>query len=127
MISPLIAATQSVAESAASLGPIDLKTALLITLVVVTAVLIAVTRKLTRLHRRIEVLETTAPFPAKNTDPTTTKNGAIPPETVAAISAAIHTTLRGRHRILSVGEINVQRQAWSLEGRRQVFSSHKVR
>jgi len=123
MSSLLIAATQPVTDPAASIGPIDLKTALLITLVVVTVVLIAVTRKLTRLHRRIEVLETTAPFSAEPTS----KNGVIPPETVAAISAAVHTTLRGRLRILSVGEINAQRQAWSLEGRRQVFHSHKVR
>jgi Na+-transporting methylmalonyl-CoA/oxaloacetate decarboxylase gamma subunit len=125
MSSLLIADIQPVADSA-SIGPIDLKTALLITLVVVTIVLVAVTRKLSRLHRRIEVLETTAPFPKQTAEPAA-KNGTIPPETVAAISAAIHTTLRGRHRILSVGEINVQRQAWSLEGRRQVFSSHKVR
>jgi hypothetical protein len=46
---------------------------------------------------------------------------------VAAISAAVHTTLRSRLRILSVGQVSPDRQAWSAEGRRQVFASHKVR
>jgi hypothetical protein len=50
-------------------------------------------------------------------------------ETASQASEPINfqTALHGRHRIISVGEIIPKRQAWSAEGRRQVFSSHKVR
>jgi hypothetical protein len=118
----LLAATQAVADTETSSSWLDFKTALL---VVVTVALFTVTRKLVSLHRRIEALESAPPFPA-NTPPNA-NNGHIPPETVAAISAAVHTTLRGRLRILAIGEPCPKRQAWSVEGRRQVFSSHNVR
>jgi Na+-transporting methylmalonyl-CoA/oxaloacetate decarboxylase gamma subunit len=46
---------------------------------------------------------------------------------IAIISAAIHVTLAGRsHRIVSVTH-SAEHQDWSREGRRQIFSSHKVR
>jgi len=118
MFPSLLAATQAVAQAEPQSPLIDFKTALL---VVVTVALYVVTRKLVGLHRRIEVLETSAPFPVAPTNP------GIAPETVAAISAAVHTTLRAHHRILSIGEPCPKRQAWSVEGRRQVFSSHNVR
>jgi hypothetical protein len=123
MLPSLFAAIQTIAQAETPNSLIDFKTTLL---VVVTVALFAVSRKLIGLHRRIEILETAPPFPA--TLPIKTKpDDAIAPETVAAISAAVHTTLRARLRILSVGQVCPHRQAWSAEGRRQVFSSHKVR
>ena len=125
MILSLLATIQTVAETEPPTSLIDFKTALLL---VVTVALFAVSKKLIGLHRRIEALETTPPFPSSSKSPEKTKtDNTIAPETVAAISAAIHTTLRARIRILSVGQICPHRQAWSAEGRRQVFSSHKVR
>lgn len=49
-------------------------------------------------------------------------------ETVALITAAVHTVLDGHYRILSISEhFEDKLGAWSAEGRRQIFSSHKVR
>ncbi|MFT3869844.1 MAG: hypothetical protein QM715_15445 [Nibricoccus sp.] len=79
------------------------------------------------LHRRVETLETTPPMPIMSTAVNGHGREAIPPHTVATISAAIHTTLRARYRLVSIGHASSDRQAWSVEGRRQVFSSHKVR
>jgi hypothetical protein len=124
MLPPLLSTVQNVAQAESPISLIDFKTALL---VVVTVALFAVSRKLIGLHRRIEVLETGSPFPSANSSKTITNNQAVAPETVAAISAAVHTTLRSRLRILSVGQVSPDRQAWSAEGRRQVFASHKVR
>jgi len=123
MLYPLLSTVQNVAQAESPTSLIDFKTALL---VIVTVALFAVSRKLIGLHRRIEVLETTPPFPSSLPAKLTPTN-TIAPETVAAISAAVHTTLRSRLRILSVGQISPDRQAWSAEGRRQVFASHKVR
>ena len=122
MLPPLLSTVQNVAQAESPTSLIDFKTMLL---VIVTVALFAVSRKLIGLHRRIEVLETAPPFPSSL--PAQTTSNAIAPETVAAISTAVHTTLRSRLRILSVGQVSADRQAWSAEGRRQVFASHKVR
>jgi len=125
MLPLLLSTVQNVAQAESPTRLIDFKTALL---VIVTVALVAVSRKLIGLHRRIEVLETTPPFPAPGASRTPPlSRDTITPETVAVISAAIHTTLRSRLRILSIGQICPHRQAWSAEGRRQVFASHKVR
>lgn len=124
MLPPLLTTVQNVAQAESPTSLIDFKTALL---VVVTVALFAVSRKLIGLHRRIEVLETTPPFPSSSGSNQTATTNSIALETVAAISAAVHTTLRSRLRILSIGQISPERQAWSAEGRRQVFASHKVR
>lgn len=125
MLISQLAVAQTVAQAETSSGFLDLKTTLLLVLIVVTLALIIVTRKLLGLHRRVVALETTPPFPLNQ--PPTKTNHQIPPETVAAITAAVHTTLRANLRILSIGEPCPKRQAWSVEGRRQVFSSHNVR
>jgi hypothetical protein len=122
MLYPLLSTVQNVAQAESPTSLIDFKTMLL---VIVTVALFAVSRKLIGLHRRIEVLETMPPFPSSL--PTKATADTIAPETVAAISAAVHTTLRSRLRIISVGQVSPDRQAWSAEGRRQVFASHKVR
>jgi hypothetical protein len=58
----------------------------------------------------------------------------IAPEVMAAISAAIAMHEPGPHRIVSVRHHTADAHAieqlvhqWSLEGRRQIYSSHKVR
>jgi len=123
MFKPLFSAVQTIAQAESPTSLIDVKTALLL---IVTVALFAVSKKLVGLHRRIEILETTSAFtPASSSQ--TKLDDTIAPETVAAISAAIHTTLRSRLRILTVGQVSADRQAWSAEGRRQVFASHKVR
>jgi Na+-transporting methylmalonyl-CoA/oxaloacetate decarboxylase gamma subunit len=55
------------------------------------------------------------------------------PEIVAVITAAVYSEISDSHRIISiqpaVGQTraDLYRQAWSFEGRRQLFGSHKVR
>lgn len=52
----------------------------------------------------------------------------IPPETIAVITAAVAVTLRKPHHILQIRPVNSPwLQAWSLEGRRQIFQSHNPR
>ncbi len=52
----------------------------------------------------------------------------IPMEVRAVISAAVHVALRSPHRILEMHPVrNPQIQAWSLEGRREIFQSHTFR
>lgn len=46
----------------------------------------------------------------------------------AVISAAVYVSLKGSYRILEINPAtSVQTQAWSMEGRRQIFQSHRVR
>jgi len=52
----------------------------------------------------------------------------IPPEILAVLAAAVVTVLKGPHRIVEIHTaVDDRLQAWSLEGRRQIFSSHRVR
>lgn len=66
-----------------------------------------------------------APKPASplatNLAPVTAEDDEI----VAVISAAVHTALKQPHRIVSIQSRG--RDTWASEGRRQIFSSHKVR
>ena len=131
----LASISQAVAQTSSSSNAISFQTALL---VIIAGALLFLAKNLASLNRRLASLEaakTQAPLPTpKPVAPTASlqlspasPSDTVAPQIVAAISAAIHTTLRARHRIISVGEICPNRQAWSAEGRRQVFSSHKVR
>lgn len=54
-----------------------------------------------------------------------TDAGAEDPALLAVIAAAVHTALGDRaHRVVSVRSAG---PAWAQEGRRQIFSSHRVR
>ncbi len=60
--------------------------------------------------------------------------GALPPHVVAAIAAAVQVTLGSRARITDVvpakaAPVSVEglMLTWSLEGRRQIYTSHRVR
>ena len=52
---------------------------------------------------------------------------------VAVIAAAIHAAIEAPAKILSIRQINqgqapeAARMVWALEGRRHIFSSHKLR
>jgi len=126
----LLAETSSSVETASQTSdPISFQTALL---VIIASALLLVAKNLASLNHRISSVESGKTSNNRQDGAIGTQHSAMPagmvaPEVVAAISAAIHTTLKGNHRIISVGQICASRQAWSAEGRRQVFSSHKVR
>lgn len=52
---------------------------------------------------------------------------------LAVITAAIHAAIEAPAKVLSIRQINqgqspeTARMAWALEGRRSIFSSHKLR
>ncbi|MEI6561470.1 MAG: hypothetical protein WCO68_05215 [Verrucomicrobiota bacterium] len=52
---------------------------------------------------------------------------------VAVITAAIHAAIEAPAKILSIRQVNpgqtpeAARMAWALEGRRHIFTSHKLR
>jgi hypothetical protein len=61
--------------------------------------------------------------------PTASENTVL----VAVITAAIHAAIEAPAKILSIRQVNqgqspeAARMAWALEGRRHIFSSHKLR
>jgi len=60
--------------------------------------------------------------------PEPSAGGDIPPEIRAVIAAAVVASLDGSYRVVEIQtSTDVRLQAWSLEGRRQIFSSHRVR
>lgn len=57
-------------------------------------------------------------------------HAGVPGETVAAIAAAVATVLGQSFRIVSVSRVPApvpHLNVWALEGRTQIFQSHKVR
>lgn len=98
--------------------------------------LLFLAKTLAAVNHRLSALEAgkagTGAVPARGSAPATVAHAAAihsgtPVDTIAAIVAAVHVTLGSNHRILKIGAANHDRQAWSMEGRRQVFHSHKVR
>ena len=62
-----------------------------------------------------------APEPEPEAEPPVAEN----PRLLAVVAAAVHTVFGERpHRIVSVRQ---SRTGWAQEGRRQIFSSHRVR
>ncbi|MDR1012096.1 MAG: OadG family protein [Opitutaceae bacterium] len=60
--------------------------------------------------------------------------GAIAPEIIAVVTVAVHMVLDGRrHRVVSVspaaysGHAMPHSSAWAVEGRREIFMSHRKR
>jgi hypothetical protein len=56
---------------------------------------------------------------------------AVPPLHCAIIAAAVHESVHGPHAILDIRAATMVHEqsmlAWSVEGRRQIFTSHRVR
>ncbi len=52
-------------------------------------------------------------------------HGGVSPEMVAVITAAVHASLEGPARIVSISRGSDT--AWSSEGRRSIYSSHRIR
>jgi hypothetical protein len=65
------------------------------------------------------------------TSPIPSLSNALTPEIAAVIAAAVHVTLGASARVTSVSLQSVSIESppliWSLEGRRQIYTSHRVR
>lgn len=85
-------------------------------------------------RRRVQrAVATVAPVPAVGSIAVPLIDPEIAPELVAVLTAAAHDSLRAGEQIVSImpagaePELTAQQLAWSGEGRRQIFASHKVR
>ncbi len=113
---PFLVAT---AESATQ--PISVETALL---VVLGIALVFAFKAIARLHRRVEGLHSVRK-PKPSVRPVAVDT-SIPPEVLAVISAAVFETLGTDTHIVAISP-ETQNNTWSMEGRRQIFGSRKVR
>ena len=137
----LLVAAQSVTPAPPSSGGISLQAAFL---GIVAVALIFAIRSLGKLSARIEDLEHAAQNPAGSSIPreAPSKSAVIPPAAAAAdagasdavpdeiatvIAAAVHVAFGSRARIAAVTPVQSEDRVWSLEGRRQIFHSHKIR
>ncbi len=128
------------ASPPASPGGVSLSTGLL---VVAIAALLVIARLVSDLRARVTALENSdapapsdAPRSASTSAPAvisapphaqSVSSEAVPPEILAVIAAAIHVTLGHGVRVIGVTPARIDDHTWSLEGRRQIFHSHKVR
>lgn len=98
-----------------------MRTALLF---VILVVLVFCIKLVTEMRQRLQSLESKLDSAVQVPD---FEEDSLPPEIVAAISAAVVCTVGTEQRIVSVAPVTHEKMAWSLEGRRQVFQSHKLR
>ena len=82
-----------------------------------------------RLSRTVRILEQRAlpSAPAQPARPVTAGAEALDEGVVAAIAAAVAIVIRVPHRIVAVHPDYEAQHAWSAEGRREIYLSHKVR
>lgn len=89
--------------------------------------------KVSELGGVIDQLTRKAPAPVSTPAPGAAKApGEITPQLLAVIAAAIDTVIKVPHLIHSIHEIETGKSSfdahdWSVEGRRQIFSSHRIR
>ena len=128
----LLFAAAGVETTEGAAAPIDFQTALLLVMVVCLAFM---AKALADLNRRVRDLAEgrsaarSLAAPSRDRAPSPPATGvAPPPQTLAAISAAVYAAMDHRVRIVAVDEVSAeQSRTWSLEGRRQIFTSHRVR
>ena len=124
----------AVGSETAEAAIIDFQTALLLVLFVCLAF---IAKSLADLNRRVRDL-TRERADAGPRDAVTASgrpgpaapggDGAMSPGHLAAITAAVYVAIDHPVRIVAVDEITAeQSRSWSLEGRRQIFTSHRVR
>ena len=98
-------------------------------LILLTAAVAWLASSVMRLRNEVEELKDSllAKSRPQATAAAPTSAGPTPAE-VAAIAAAVHCVLGSGARLVAVGSSDTSgQQAWSREGRRQVFQSHQLR
>jgi hypothetical protein len=112
------------AEVAAGAPGLNTGAVVLVLLVAVVAWLVS---SLANLRAEVEELKESLRAKVRPGPAAVTRTGPSPAE-IAAITAAVHCVLGSRARLTAVGSADSSgQQAWSREGRRQVFQSHQLR
>lgn len=114
--SPVVAAAEPTAQ------PISVETALL---VVLGIALVFAFKAIAHLQRRVEGLHAAARKPKPPAVPVAGDAG-ISPEVLAVIAAAVVEEMGEEARIVAIS-MESHNNTWSIEGRRQIFGSRKVR
>jgi hypothetical protein len=98
-------------------------------MLIMLGVLVYLWLTVNRLSQTVRILEQRAitPVPAKPTPLVTSTADAIDEGVVAAIAAAVALVVRVPHRIVAVQPDSGAQHAWSAEGRREIYLSHKIR
>lgn len=103
---------------------IEVRTALL---VITSGLCLFLMKALATARRELRQVQAAARRQAQAALAASTAAAGVPPELVAVITAAVCVTLDGApHRITRIAA-PTPLPAWSLEGRREVFGSHRVR
>lgn len=119
LLTPFVAI--ATAEPAAQ--PISVQTALLIILGIG---LVLAIKSLADLHRRVDTLSAAVRPKTRKAVPAPPTEGSLPPAVLAVITAAVYEAIGADHRIVAINPES-QGHTWSLEGRRHIFSTRKVR
>jgi Na+-transporting methylmalonyl-CoA/oxaloacetate decarboxylase gamma subunit len=82
-----------------------------------------------RLSRTVQTLgqRVSPPAPTPAAPPMTSAAETPDEGVIAAIAAAVAIVLRAPHRIVAVQPDSGAQHAWSAEGRREIYLSHKIR
>jgi glutaconyl-CoA/methylmalonyl-CoA decarboxylase subunit delta len=124
----LIAAAAPGADATQAAAVIDFQTALLLLIIVCVGFLAKALADLNRRVRELSDARTRSAAPPPRALEQPAAEGTIAPQLLAVITAAVVTALDQPARIVAVDELKqAQAGTWSLEGRRQIFSSHRVR
>ena len=65
--------------------------------------------------------------PAPSLQPSSSRRDPVPLDILAVAAAAAHALFDQPHRIVSIHETGESALQWSAEGRRLIFSSHRIR
>lgn len=128
---PLALLLSASVQADTAAAPVNFQTTLLVLLVVAV---VFCARALSQLRSRLAKLEEShsasvsphRPAAPAASSPIPVSTGPSP-QVVAAIAAAIHVALGGRHRLVGITPAHDNHHVWSTEGRRQIFHSHRVR
>ena len=132
MISRLFLASAPVLAIASDAGPLEtIKNVLLIAFLGIGCVWLLLEARRNLITDYGKAAPAPAPIPAPAATPVDAprrSGGERPsPEVLAVLAAAVHSTLGGASRIVSISSDDEDAHTWAAEGRRAIYATRKVR